>query len=362
MPTWVLVNLSKSWGGGENWTLTATLILQKNNHQVNVIAYPDSPLSNHLHKKKIPHFLIKARSISLFNPFKLIKTIIFLKKQPPDIIILNSSHELVFLGLIAKICGVPHIVFRRGIPQPLKTHLLNKLYLKYIVTRLIVNSQATLEVVTRNLSNEIINLNPSVIYNGIDYNQWNKINFTTPNSALVIGVAGRLSYEKGIDRALLIFEYIIKNSDINVELWIMGEGEEKEVLINLAKDLNIASFVKFIGFSNNPIDIMSRWSILIFPSRWEGFGFVLIESMCLGIPPVAFDIGANSEIINNGKTGFIVEDGNIAKAGELIIVLLKNDHLRSEFAENGRVHVINNFSIDAMVNKLELLLDDDSAI
>ena len=108
--------------------------------------------------------------------------------------------------------------------------------------------------------------------------------------------------------------------------------------------------VKALGIlsGQEKISALRRGRALLFPIRWEEpFGLVLIEAMACGVPVIAFDRGAVSEIVVDGKTGFIVDDfQGMCSAVERI------DEIDREVC---RQHVIDHFSIDRTVKGVELL-------
>lgn len=349
MSRWILANLSKNWGGGEKWMFTTAKALQAVGHSVHLIVYPKSQLAKQAEQAHLPCFSIKARSYSLFNPFKAGQVFQFFRHYQPDLLILNSSPELKFLGIIAKISQIPHIIFRRGIPQAPKKHVLNRWYFKHVLQGVIVNSQATQTAMEKHFFNEMSQLRVQVIYNGIDLEQWK--HEKVQHSTKIIGVVGRLSYEKGIDRALEVFSKV-KTQIPESQLKIIGEGQEEFRLKQFAKELGLLPHIHFVGFVENVIEQMKEFDVLLLPSRWEGFGYVLVEAMSLQVPPVAFDIGATREILTE-ETGVIVPDGNLDACAEAIVNLLQNNEVRWQMGKEARIRVENNFSLQRVVEQLE---------
>ncbi|MCP4606848.1 MAG: glycosyltransferase [Proteobacteria bacterium] len=117
---------------------------------------------------------------------------------------------------------------------------------------------------------------------------------------------GRLSPEKGIQTLLEAFE---GRDDSQRELWIVGDGSYRSSLEKLA-----GPKVRFFGQqpAEEVLRLIAGAQALIFPSEWyETFGRVAIEAYAVGTPVIASDIGAISELIQSGKTGFLFEAGNV---------------------------------------------------
>jgi glycosyltransferase involved in cell wall biosynthesis len=119
---------------------------------------------------------------------------------------------------------------------------------------------------------------------------------------------GRLSIEKGIDKALRILAQL-DNRDF--EYHLIGDGNERGRLEELAKTLGISENVTFQGVQKNPFAWMASADFLLLTSEFEGFPNVLLEAGAIGTPSIAFACGGVvGEIIEDGLNGFIVPDGD----------------------------------------------------
>ena len=136
-------------------------------------------------------------------------------------------------------------------------------------------------------------------------------------------------------------------------LVILGEGKIKAALIALATELGILQDVALPGFVNNPLAWMSRSSVFVLSSVWEGFPGVLIEAMACGCPVVSTDCPSGpAEILNGGEYGRLVSMGDDGALAEAILTTLKkpldSTKLRARAAE---------FSVERALDKyLEVLL------
>jgi glycosyltransferase involved in cell wall biosynthesis len=135
-------------------------------------------------------------------------------------------------------------------------------------------------------------------------------NVMPKKAALRFVSVGRLSTEKGIDKALRILAQL-ENKDF--EYHLIGEGNEREGLGNLAKTLGISEQVTFQGVQKNPFAWMASTDFLLLTSEFEGFPNVLLEAGAVGTPSIAFSCGGVvEEIIEQGVNGFVVPDGDEA--------------------------------------------------
>ena len=121
----------------------------------------------------------------------------------------------------------------------------------------------------------------------------------------------------------------------DVKLLILGNGAEKEQLVNQAAALGIENNISFLGYQQNPYDHIVQSDIIVLPSLFEPFGLVYIEAFALKTPVVAFDVPASNELITNNETGILVPVYDSRVMAEKIIYLLQNPLERKRLAENG---------------------------
>src|SRR3989339_1850409 len=134
-----------------------------------------------------------------------------------------------------------------------------------------------------------------------------------------------------------------------VRFTIVGSGEKKEYLRNLAKEKNVE--VVFTGNLEHS-DVMKELTkndIFVFISAWEGFPYTILEAMSKGLPVIASNVGGISEVVDN-NVGRLVENdaGQIANA---LLELINDKQLREELGENGRKLVEEKFSLENMLEK-----------
>ena len=102
---------------------------------------------------------------------------------------------------------------------------------------------------------------------------------------------------------------IIKNKNKNIRLFIVGDGEEREYLEKLVKELTLEDYVRFIGKIPNErvLEYMVASDIFILPSLSEGFPVTFLEAMASGLPIITTNVRGLSEIIIDGENGFLVD-------------------------------------------------------
>ena len=137
---------------------------------------------------------------------------------------------------------------------------------------------------------------------------------------VVLGV-GRLSRQK--DFATLVRAFARVRQQRAARLMILGQGEERDRLEALARELGVADDVSLPGFVSNPYAYISRAAAVVLSSRWEGLPAVLIESLALGTPVVSTDCESGPrEILRGGADGPLVPVGDAPRMAEAIATVL----------------------------------------
>ncbi len=149
---------------------------------------------------------------------------------------------------------------------------------------------------------------------------------------------GRLSEEKGFDDLLRLFKKIsTKHGDWKLN--IIGDGMERNNLLELAKELKLGDKVVFHGYQSKDFinEMLINSSLYVMTSRTESFGLVLIEAMSYGVPCVAYDSAQGAkEIIDDGKNGFLVKDRKEEEMLNKINELINDEKLRKRLGKNAR--------------------------
>lgn len=158
---------------------------------------------------------------------------------------------------------------------------------------------------------------------------------------------GRLSHEKNFGALLRIWSQTRRG---DWKLRIVGDGYEYNQLQELARELHIDDSVEFVGWVENPVDEMLNASILCLTSLYEGYALVLTEGMSCGLPVISFDTPYGpSDIITDGKDGFLVDYLDESMFAKKLSELMEQDDLRHRMSEEA-VKESEKFTLDSIVN------------
>lgn len=193
-----------------------------------------------------------------------------------------------------------------------------------LANKIVVNSYAF----KKELKNEF-NLNSKCIYNPLNINQIKylskkkiKFNFFKKNSFNLISV-GRLAEQKDHITTLKAVNNI-KNK-INLKLLIVGDGGQKNNLLNYINKHKLNNIVKIYKRIDNPFPLILKSDVMVLASKFEGLPNILLEALVLKRFIISSDCPTGpSEILDKGKGGILFEVGNYLDLSKKILFLKKN--------------------------------------
>lgn len=194
------------------------------------------------------------------------------------------------------------------------------------------------------------------LYNGIDMESYPEIipkdEFLKRydidyKDKFIVGQAARLDAVKNVKMTIKALGEISKVRK-DILILIAGDGEEMEELKALAKSLGIEENVKFLGFVKENHSFFNAIDVNILTSISESFPYVILESAKMKKPTIATDVGGISELIRDGKDGYLIQTDNEKMLSEKIQYLADNRDLAKEMGESIYNRVKESFSTKAM--------------
>jgi len=172
----------------------------------------------------------------------------------------------------------------------------------------------------------------------------------------VIGSIGRLTEVKGMKYLLEAFKKVLVRVPES-RLFIVGEGELRGDLEELAETLQIRGKVVFTGIREDIPALLNLFDLFALPSLWEGQPLTIIEAMAAGKPVVATDVGGSSEILNSGEYGILVPPADSDALARSILKMLEEREFAQKFGNDARKYSIAELSSIPMVRKYETVFD-----
>ena len=172
--------------------------------------------------------------------------------------------------------------------------------------------------------------------------------------ALNILFLGQLIRGKGADllfRALALLE-------IPWRATVVGDGNDRPMLENLAAELKIADRIRFTGWLNDPEHCFDGCDAAVFPSRWqEPFGLSGAEALAHGLPVAAFDVGGVREWLEDGVGGFAVPEKDIRALAGKLELFYRDPALRRRMGAAGRERIRERFAPERFLQAVRELTE-----
>jgi len=149
-----------------------------------------------------------------------------------------------------------------------------------------------------------------------------------PSDVPIILHVGRLDPEKMVERVIHAAADVMKNS--SAHLLIVGDGKEKEKLVNLTYELGIEERVRFTGYismKDGLPEVYRMANVFVMASEVESQGLVLLEAAASGLPLAAFEATSIPEVVHHGENGYLVKPGNVHAMAEAIAKIIESPDL-----------------------------------
>mgnify|MGYP004705963203 CR=1 FL=1 len=323
-------------GGTDRVASVLSTLLSDNNYKVTIYTFnkltPYYPISQKVN-------IVYPDSEGFLSTCNAISNKIVKSKSPKTLVISMGKLSSIFIPILKLkryngmvLCN-DHVSVESF--SPLKRFV--KFFSYFISDKVIVLTQNDKSYLSKFIPSKKVSVIPNI-------SPFHGANSSSYESRQKIAIAvGRLSYQKNF-HALVDLWYKANISDW--ELYIIGDGDEKDSLINKIKGYELDN-VKLISAQKNISSWYDKASLILMTSRYEGLPMVLIESKNFGVPAISINCKTGpKEIICND--GYVVDDFNELK--DRLNQLCKDTKLRKVMSENSHVNS-SNYSPDAVINK-----------
>lgn len=317
------------------------------------------------------HYIKMEREIKISSDLKaIIEVNKLVSKIKPDIVYLHSSKAgaigriaLLFNFKVKILYNAHGWAFNGGFGNKKKVYAIIEKILAFKTTKIINISKSEYESALQNKISKISKM--CVIDNGIDfeifknsekYRNKKRKEYSIEEKEIVIGVVGRISEQK--DPITFIKAAKILNEKYsNLKFMYIGAGELEKSVINYCEEEKLINKLIITGWVRNKQEYIPMLDVAVLPSKWEGFGLVLIEYMICKKPIVASNIGGIVNIVEDNKNGLLFDPGNEKELAKKIELLIKNNHKVEEMVNINYLYCSEKYNIQNLIENHYKLFD-----
>lgn len=305
---------------------------------------------------KIPQLLYKNGLHVSYNPYSDIRRV--LEDFKPDIIHNQTCGPLALaIFRYAKKRNIPIVMTDHTYPDNLTQQVklpkfakkpINAAMNAYFMSFLRRSEYATLP--TKQAITDLLPKNHhsfkvpvEALSNGIDLSHFTKgpaseeiyKKYAIPKNVPIILYVGRIDPEKSLDILVNSFKKLIKEAP-KAHLVMVGDGTAREKLEKMIKRKKLDSQTHFIGrvIGDDLSQIYRTGTVFVITSKTETQSIVLMEAMASGLPAIAVNAGAVTELVKDGENGFIFEPNDTAGIASGINTIISNKELREKMSKN----------------------------
>jgi N-acetyl-alpha-D-glucosaminyl L-malate synthase BshA len=140
---------------------------------------------------------------------------------------------------------------------------------------------------------------------------------------------------------------------VEAELWMAGDGPDRSPAEQLARELKVDQYVRFLGKQDHMERLIPRMYALHLPSETEAFGLAALEAMACGVPPVATQSGGLPDLITHGVDGFMEPVADTGAQAARLVELLSDSALHSRMSAAARATATTRFCTDLLIPRYE---------
>jgi N-acetyl-alpha-D-glucosaminyl L-malate synthase BshA len=172
-----------------------------------------------------------------------------------------------------------------------------------------------------------------------------------PNGEVILMHLSNFRPVKRILDAVEIFAMV--REKMPAKLVMIGDGPDRGPAEELARTRGVQSDVIFLGKQNGVQAKLSQADLFLLPSQLESFGLAALEAMACEVPVIATNVGGVPEVVEHGVDGYLVEPGDVKRAGKYAIDLLSRADRGREVGQLARVHAKKKFCANDVIPKYE---------
>lgn len=347
--------------GGAKTHIINLLCGLKDKVDVKLVCFIDGPFAEDLKKHGIDVEVIEQRSRFDFSVVNKLKDLI--ESENYEIVHSHGARANLISYFLKKKVKAKFITtvhsdylldFKDNFYKNIVFTNLNKFALKRFDNYIAVSDSFKEMLVSRGFDKDKI----FTIYNGIflqdraikDKENYLKEKNIAYKDKFIVGILARLDKVKDHETFLRAAREV-RTKDKSVIFLIAGDGQDKEHLLSLSKELDLEDNVYFLGNEEHPYDFLNAIDINVLCSLSESFPYVIMEGGSLKKATIASKVGGIPKIILDGETGKLFEKQDYKALAAHILELKNNEDERKKLGENLYNRIIDNFTHIKMAEK-----------
>jgi glycosyltransferase involved in cell wall biosynthesis len=348
-------------GGGETHVLELVSKLDKSIFEPVVLSFTHGPMVSQLRELSIEVYVIETEKGFDWRIWGKVKKLILEKKI--DLVHAHGTRANSNIFWAAKNLNLPLIYTVHGWsfhkdqkPVVWKMRELSERFL----------TSMSSSVICVSMSNQSDGLagwrmkRSLVIYNGINTEKFSpgkvysniRKEFGIPENKTLITYIVRITAQKDPLTLIRAMKIVLMETK-EIVLLMVGEGDLKEEAVNMVREEGLAENIIFENFRQDIPDILNAADIYCLPSLWEGLPIGILEAMSMGKVVIATPVDGTKEIISHNNNGLLFPVGDPNRLALTILSIHKDAELRSRLGENAVATILEKFTVDSMVRKIE---------
>jgi glycosyltransferase involved in cell wall biosynthesis len=170
----------------------------------------------------------------------------------------------------------------------------------------------------------------------------------------VVGTIAALAERKNL--AVLVDAASLCKASARLRFIVVGGGPDEQALRASMRDQGIEDRMTLLGEREEAWKLLPGFDLFVLTSRSEGLPNALMEAMAVGLPCVSTDVGGCRELIENGKTGYLVAPGDARAVADRILELSGDAGLRASMGQAGRRRIADGYSVERLATDVEQVL------
>lgn len=364
-----IVCFSPSWGGLELMLTKLAHALSNRGHRVTLVSPHDSGIARECQRRGLLHFPVQPR-LKYLDLFAASTLSALLRSENIDTLIAGQSGDLSTCLLARHKYPAARLVF---LQQMYFGHRKKDLFHRWVYGNVDLWITLTDAMKLSVLHNTVVQQDRvHTISFGVDVDEFNpatidkrraRILFNLPQDRFIAAVVGRYDKGKGQEFLIEAAPHILRQHPNTHFLFVgqetHGEHGYLDTLRHMIAARSLNDACQFLPFTQEMPRLLAAIDVLVLPTRFETYGYILLEAMAMGKPVLATRAGGVPEIVRDGETGLLFQPADSRDLTEKLLMLLNNPELYAALSRNARPWITDHFNfrhnVDDLVRHLKNL-------